>query len=345
MCAVRGAAAHNWSAPDAPSGGGTTGPTHTEPMHTEPMRSTVGGPNAPAGASTGIAVARGDASPGQPAAATLGPDQPLARVAPVSPVAVLDGAFDLLRFRFGRLVGLASIVYLPLVLGQLAVVLSQRSPTASRPGSAPSTFQVLGSAQGSSGWNLVFVVLGSVALSWLGIAVGAQVAAWVDDDDIGVGRVFRYATRRWWVAVVLTVITLCIKVPALCAFGVGWFFADAFVFIAAVVAGAERLGPFAAIGRSWSLTRRWYWRALAIATGGAFITLVFQLVVLAGPALLLSALGLPEDWVLIAQQLGSLLVLVTAPLTACIAARAWVDLRCRSDGADLDRRMVERGLV
>jgi len=339
MGVVRGASTQDWSAPDAPSGG-----LNTSPADTQSWRSSTVDPRGSSGASTGVAVARGDVAPERGTVTTLGPDQPLARVAPVSPVAVLDGAFDLLRFRFGRLVGLASVVYLPLVLAQLAVVLSQRTSSAARPGAAPSQFQVLGSSQGSSGWNLVFVVLASFALAWLGIAVGAQVAAWVDDTDLTFGRAARYATARWWVAIVLTVITLCIKVPALCAFGIGWFFVDAFVFIAAVVAGAERLGPFAAIGRSFSLTRRWYWRALAVATGGAFITLVFQLVVLAGPALLLSALGLPEDWVLIAQQLGSLLVLVTAPLTACIAARAWVDFRCRSDGTDLDRRLVDRGL-
>lgn len=337
---MSGAASEHWSAPDAPSGGDSAVRATLDPS--DPTGTTL---LASPGASGGIAVARGDAVPEHEAVTSLGPDQPLARVTPVSPVAVLDGAFDLLRFRFGRLVGLASIVYLPLVLGQLAVVLSQRSSSATRPGSAPSQFQVLSSSQGSSGWNLVFVLLGSCALAWLGIAVGAQVAAWAEDTDLTFGRVLRVAAGRWWVAVVLAVVTWCIKVPALCVVGVGWFFADAFVFIAAVVAGAERLGPFAAIGRSCSLTRRWYWRALAVATGGAFITLVFQLVVLAGPALLLSALGLPEDVVLIAQQVGTLLVLVTAPLTACIAARAWVDFRCRSDGSDLDRRMVERGLV
>jgi hypothetical protein len=340
MCAVSGAASQDWSAPDAPSGGASAGT-----IARDTPDAAGGALLVSSGSSGGVAVARGDASPQQEPVTSLGGDQPLARVAPVSPVAVLDGAFDLLRFRFGRLVGLASVVYLPLVLAQLGVVLSQRSSSATRPGSAPSQFQVLSSSQGSSGWNLIFVLLGSCALAWLGIAVGAQVAAWVDDTDLTFGRVLRYAAGRWWVALVLAVVTWCIKVPALCAFGIGWLFADAFVFIAAIVAGAERLGPFAAIRRSCSLTRRWYWRALAVVAGGAFITLVFQLVVLAGPALLLSALGLPEDWVLIAQQLGSLLVLVTAPLTACIAARAWVDFRCRSDGTDLDRRMDDRGLV
>jgi hypothetical protein len=54
---------------------------------------------------------------------------------------------------------------------------------------------------------------------------------------------------------------------------------------------------------------------------------------------------LPQGWVLAAEQVTSLLVLVTASFTASVAARLYVDLRCRIEGMDLVRRGAERGLV
>ncbi|MBU6216306.1 MAG: hypothetical protein KGR17_06840, partial [Acidobacteria bacterium] len=83
---------------------------------------------------------------------------------------------------------------------------------------------------------------------------------------------------------------------------------------------------------------------LGVVAGGLFLTVVVQMVVLAGPLLLIQSLGVGGTVALVVQQAAGLVVLVTVPLTSCIAARAWIEFRCRAEGADLEDRMVLRGL-
>ena len=328
---MTGADTSDWSAPGAPAG-------------PSPVTTAAAPPDGPV-PTAGVAVARGDdpVPPGPPA--RLGADGPLAGARPVGALGVLDGGFALLRFRFAALVGVTAVVLLPLQLVELLVVLGSDRSTATDPLTTPASFEFLASSSATSAWSVVFALAGALASTWVGLVVGILVAAWWSGEDLPVTRAVGQAARRWWVVPVLTALTLAIKVPAACVAGVGFVLADAAVFTAAVVAGAERLGPLAALRRAVELSRRNAWVALGVAAGGLFLTLVVQMVVLAGPLLLVSSLGVGGTVALLVQQAAGLVVLVTVPLTSCIAARAWVEFRCRSEGADLDERMVLRGLV
>ncbi len=292
-----------------------------------------------------MAVARGDEPLPVDPPVGLGEDQPLGDLRPVGVLGVLDGGFAMLRFRFGRLVGLAALPLLPLIAAELVVVLRAATSPAVDPLSTPSSLEFLAASSSSSGWSLLFALLGAVVTTWVGLAVGATARAWSEDVDPTWSQIAGAALRRAWVAPVLTLVTLAIKLPASCFLGVGFVLADALVFIAAVVAGGERLGPFAAVGRSVALTRRSYPQALGICVGGLVITSVLQLVVLVGPLTLVSTFGVSGTVAAVVGQAAGLVVLVTVPLTACIAARAWLELRCRVEGADLDARAAVRGLV
>jgi hypothetical protein len=82
-----------------------------------------------------------------------------------------------------------------------------------------------------------------------------------------------------------------------------------------------------------------------VAVGGFFIVAILQVALYLGPAAL-TALFIPsEAAVLVVQQVSMLVLLITQPLTACIAARAYVELRCRSEALDLDLRGQEIGLL
>jgi hypothetical protein len=293
----------------------------------------------------GVARVRGDASLPSNTPEGLGSDQPLADLQPVGVLGVLDGGFAMLRFRFGRLVGLTALVLLPVITGELLVVLRFPQPDAADPLTTPSSLEFFAASSSSTGWGLLFALFGAVSLTWVGIAVGQTARAWADGTDPTWGEMVKAAARRWWVAPVLGLVTVTIKTTASCLFGVGFFLADALLFIAAVVAGGEHLGPFASVGRSVGLTRRVYGRALGICVGGMFITTILQSVVLVGPLLFATSFGVSGTAEKLISQAAGLILLVTTPLTACIAARAWVDFRCRLEGTDLDVRAVACGLA
>lgn len=289
------------------------------------------------------AVARGDAR--FPPAA--GPDMtgnPLDPVARVGPGGILDGAFALLRFRVGRLVGLTAVLFLPVQLLGLAVALA--SPTVAASGANdPFGFGALAASSSTGPWVYPQLFLRSLALGLLGAGVGHLVAGWWSGRDARFGEVARQVLRRSPAVLVVVVLSAAMKGPLLCLGGLGWFLADASLFVANVVVGAERCGPMVALRRSFRLTRPVYGAALVVVVGGLVITVVLQLALVAGPIALLSSFQLPAGWLLAVEQASSLVLLVTMPLTACIAARAYVEFRCRSEGIDLVRWQERRGLV
>ena len=303
------------------------------------------------GGAAGVAVARGDARPDRRAdptgAGTRSPeDNPLGRLAVTGPGGVLDGGFDLLRFRFRRLVGLTAVIFVPIQLLELVLGLTVgTAATVSSDGSSGDVLSGLGlQSVGSSGWAMLFLLVRAVALCVLGIAVGHLVQGWLDGRDPTFREALWFAASRSWVAPVVVVVASAAKLLLACLGGVGWFLADALFFIAGIVAGVEHTGPFATIGRSVRLTRSAYGLSLVVCIGGFVICQILQLALTAGPLLLLAAFQPPEGWLLVAQQLASLVLLVALPLTACIAARAYVELRCRAEGFDLVRRQGDHGL-
>jgi hypothetical protein len=309
-------------------------------------------PSALLGGAAGVAVARGDARAGVTedlSGGGPGPleDNPLARLAVTGPGGVLDGGFDLLRFRFRRLVGITAVIFVPIQLLELVLSLTVgTAPTVSNDGSSSEVLSGLGvQSVGSSGWAVLFLLVRAVALCVLGIAVGHLVNGWLDGRDPTFRDALWFALRRSWVAPVVVAVASGSKLLLACLGGVGWFLADALFFIAGIVAGVERTGPFATVGRSFQLTRTAYGLSLVVCVGGFVICQILQLALTAGPLLLLAAFQPPEGWLLVAQQLASLVLLVALPLTACIAARAYVELRCRAEGFDLVRRQVDHGLV
>jgi hypothetical protein len=315
-----------------------------------------------AAASTGVAVARGDARRPRRGAATAELPQvhdrdrtrtaedpaaalegnPLRGLGVGGAGAVLDSSFDLLRFRFRRFVALTAVLFVPLQLLDLVVALSS-GVTAG--GDGTDQFQLLDTGAGtSSGWTFLVVGLQSCALFLLGMAAGHLVEGWLAGRDDAFGTVVGAVARRAWVVPIVVVVAVAAKTAAACAGGVGFFLVDALFFIAGPVAGAERTGPFATIGRSVRLAKGAYGLALAVCFGGFAITFVLRFALSLGPMALIALIGLPDEWLIVLEQASALTLLITMPLTACIAARAHVDLRCRVEGLDLVRREEARGL-
>jgi hypothetical protein len=234
------------------------------------------------------------------------------------------------------------VLFLPIQLVELAVALSTGTQAATD-GTGQLQLLDLG-GRGATSWGLLFVVLDSAALFVLGMAAGHLVDGWLAGRDDPFGTVLGAVARRIWVVPIVVVVGAVAKTAAACFGGVGFFLVDALFLVAGPVAGAERTGPFATIGRSVRLAKGAYGQALAVSVGGFAITFVLRFALALGPFVLLASLSLPEQWAVVAGQASSVTLLVTMPLTACIAARTHVDLRCRVEGLDLVRREEARGL-
>jgi hypothetical protein len=124
----------------------------------------------------------------------------------------------------------------------------------------------------------------------------------------------------------------------------GWFLLDALLMCASVVAGAEGVGPLRAFGRSWTLARSSYGVAVLVSFGGFVVTNILQFALVLGPVALVGMFTVSEGVLVLVQQITSLVLLISQPLTACIAGRAYVELRCRAEALDLERRRVGQGL-
>jgi hypothetical protein len=290
----------------------------------------------------GQASARGDAA--LPAGAgRRAPDMsenPLLPLRRLGVGAALDLGFELLRFRFGRLVALAACLFLPVQLVDLALRVWATTPATGE--EAVSTGPALLFVGGSSDWVIVTLTLQALALSVLGLCVGRLVAGLLRGEDPDFRTLAAYGARRSWVALVIVPLAALTRVVLSCIPVVGFVAGDALVFVASIAAGVERLGPIAALGRNFRLTRAQFGPAAVLAVGSICITAIMRLSLYAGPAVLVSGFDPPEAVLVVVEQLSSLIQLVVQPLTACIAAAAYLLLCARVEGLDLTRRLAER---
>ncbi|MGI9578020.1 MAG: hypothetical protein ACR2OH_07475, partial [Microthrixaceae bacterium] len=325
-----------------PNGGDTTlAVDGAQPGGTQPGGARSGGHLG----SAGVAVVRCDERWPTGEGELAESNNPLAALEPVGVGGVLDGAFDLLRARFGLLVGLAAAMLLPLqlieVLGEISSGLDADVDAAG----FTSSLDLLAADTATSALGWLVLIMRVIVLSFLGLVMGVMVSDLLDDRRRSAASLVGAAARRWWVAVLVPVLCLPIKIAGGCLLLVGFFIADAFLMCASVVAGAESRGPLHAFGRSWQLATRQFGVALGVSFGGFAILLVLQLAFWIGPALLASQFLASEALLLLVQQIGLLSMLVLQPLTACIAARAYVELRCRTEALDLEIRRNKVGLA
>ncbi|MEZ5238871.1 MAG: hypothetical protein R2716_07945 [Microthrixaceae bacterium] len=333
MATSRGEAPVGWAAPGSAT---TFGPERRE----------SGGdvdPGTPLlRASSGVAVARGDAPWPRAGHEPMDDHGALSGLEPVGVGGVLDGGFEFLRRHFALLVGFSAALYLPLQLADLWISISA-GLSAEIEGSP--LVVALGSAGGSLPLSWAVVGLRVVALSAVGMAAGVVVGDSLARTGRRPAEVMKLVARRWWVALLVPLVCIPVKAAFACFAYVGFFIGDSLLMCASVAAGAERTGPLASFARSWRLGVRSFGTALGVSLGAFAISVVLQFALYLGPALLTSVIVPSEEVLLAVQQVAMLSLIVTQPLTAAITARAYVELRCRSEALDLSLRREALGLT
>jgi hypothetical protein len=147
--------------------------------------------------------------------------------------------------------------------------------------------------------------------------------------------------RRTPVLVAATLLALPIKGLGLLACGIGAVIPISLLMVLSAVIAAESVGPVAAIRRSWRLSSRRLGAMIALVVAGVLVTVVVQGILLIIGAIVL-AIWQSADWVWVALGAVSVVIqLLITPLCGAWASLAYLDLRVRTEGLDLELESTE----
>ena len=250
---------------------------------------------------------------------------------PLSVGEMLDAGFRLFRARFWTLIVCVLVPVVPLTIVATGVQASVD----------PNAFDLDNTETVDSGTALAGTLVAAlIQFAAAALAIAAcfkAISAAYLGDHAAVSESLRYALGRlapliaaYFIVVVLVVLgILALIVPGV------WIAVKLSMTFPAVV--SERKGPFASIGRSWSLTSGNWWRVFGTLLVVFLITFVLQ-IVLAGVVggLLAVSDDVSELTAAIVLTVVNLLTLaITYPLWASVTSVVYYDLRVRNEGFDL----------
>ena len=250
---------------------------------------------------------------------------------PLSVGEMLDAGFRLFRARFWTLIVCVLVPVVPLTIVATGVQASVD----------PNAFDLDNTETVDSGTALAGTLVASlIQFAAAALAIAAcfkAISAAYLGDHAGVSESLRYALGRlapliaaYFIVVILVVLgILALIVPGI------WIAVKLSMTFPAVV--SERKGPFASIGRSWSLTSGNWWRVFGTLLVVLLITFVLQIALggVVGGLLAVSD-NVSELTAAIVLTLVNLLTLViTYPLWASVTSVVYYNLRVRNEGFDL----------
>jgi hypothetical protein len=270
------------------------------------------------------------------------PASPLRRLRPRGVGEILDGGFEVLRHRPLPIFVMTAIVLLPLVAvpsllsaGEVGNFLERLDTTAS----GPDTFGIGSGPNPAVGW--LATLGGWIAMALVGLGVATLVTQWLMGVDPSLGELLRSMLRRTPVLVAATLLALPIKGLGLLACGIGVVIPVSLLMVLSAVIASESVGPLAAIRRSWRLSSRRLGAMMSLVVAGVLVTAVVQAILLIIGAIVL-AIWQSADWVWVALGAVNVLIqLLITPLVGAWASLAYLDLRVRTEGLDLELESTE----
>lgn len=289
----------------------------------------------------GTAISRGNARRDRLPPSTLQSDRnPVWETRPVGVSQVLDGSMRLFRFKFTQFVALAACLYLPLRIFDILLVLRYGTDADMDQDTVLAVVPLWGAVGQAKEFGWVTPMLIPIIMSILGLATGRLVAMLSRGETASTTDLLAYGLRRSWVAVIIVVISFLVRTPvALFTCFIGLAFVEPLMFMASATSGVEELGPWQSFRRSWKLARACYSQAIGIFFGGLAISLALRLSLTIGPLVLIANFVATESMQTVLFHAVGAVVLVVEPLTAVIAARAYLELSNVRFGADLYRRV------
>src|SRR5262252_2074820 len=269
------------------------------------------------------------------------PGEPLLRLRPLGVGEILDDIFRVYRRYFGLLFAIGLLLSVPSLLtrfttgtaGSLAFFIGAFGSLGSS--------QTLAPLQAPGPPNLgLFGLSYLLLLILIPFSVGAVAQAAIDlalGKPVSVRSAFAGVARRYWallgqtllVGVVLLLLLLCFPVAI-------WLAIRWIVGVPALL--AEGIGPIKALGRSWALTHRNWWRMF----GTLLLMYLLQTVVSAALGAIGLPIGLAIPFVQPVVRAGIILTVstaagaVTVPVISLCIVLLYFDLRIRHEHFDLD---------
>jgi hypothetical protein len=249
---------------------------------------------------------------------------------------LLDGAFAVIKARPRTVFTIAAVILIPV---HLVAAFAQRNSSVS------ASFQNLvqtyntGQSTGTSDADVLAVygaaALASLALFFLGGAIGRLVSAWYAGGDVTAGEALAASFRRTPAIVAAFVMLLPLKVLGLCGFYVGVLFPVTLFSLTAPALVVENIGPIDAARRSWRLIARRLWFCIGVvllaALGSGLLTSVLGGV----PEFVAGLLPSPFDWLATAVVASAVAMVVTTALVS-MSVLLYLDLRIRTEGLDIE---------
>jgi hypothetical protein len=275
-------------------------------------------------------------APARPKGGPLGPNGRTLR--PLSFGEIMDGSFGAFRRNPKVVLGFA----LPLVLFAEIVTVGLQVTV----GNIPTQFGTT-DTDADAAISLLSLVIGLAVSTVVGTALAALVSVVVAEDALGnrltAWEAWRLVRGRLVVLILLSLVTTALIVLGFVLVVVPGLFLWAGWAVVAPAMMLERLGPIAALRRSWQLTRYETGQVIGIQIVSYLLSLLINYI-LGLPFVILGAVllslsddpnqsGLPLIWL---AALGSVVGGVVArPFRAGVMALVYVDRRVRAEGLDL----------
>jgi hypothetical protein len=265
---------------------------------------------------------------------------PFGVLRPLSVGQIIDQGFEILRFRFGRIMALTIVVMLPLVVLPTLIGYGSFVGEAQRffdSGDPLGVAWLQVSATGSGDWWSTIATLTSpIAQALVGIGVATMVGGWVMGRDPKFGEALGRTLRRTPAALVVFVVGIIPKIVGTYLCLIPGLIVIALFLLASPVLATESEGPFKTIARSVRLGSRRLWPLVGLTVAGLLLsTLITVLLDVVAVAIVWLAGEASWIWVVLGaiNVLGSVFI---AALLAAWTALAYVDVRVRTEGMDLD---------
>lgn len=196
---------------------------------------------------------------------------------------------------------------------------------------------------GDTPYGPFVLVAQSVALSIVGLATGIVLRAALERRSVTTRTVISSSFRRTWTALAITTLSAVLYLLTSCVPFIGLVVAGAATFTASIVAGVEGVGPVRALRRSANLAGSSGMFAAGLFIGGMFVLLLVRFILSLGPFALVAMMGLPDAVSSILLTATGVTLVILQPLTATMAAAAYLALRVRAEGIDLWDRIATIG--
>jgi hypothetical protein len=259
---------------------------------------------------------------------------------------ILDLTFQLMKANWKPLGALALVYALP--AGVLTAISNSVAADENQGGNVLGEALPFLSGVGAevTGFDLVVVLITSVLSLGLTVllqplvqgAITRSVAATFVGRDMGAKEAFNGVKHLWLVFIGATILTTLALIGGLIVFLVGIIIA-AVLFAAVIpIIAIEEESVFNAMGRSWALMKRGFWRYLGVLVVMFILTMIIAFAVVLIPQLIAGALydANLDPIAFVFDAFGSTLSEVIAfPISAIVATLIYFDARVRFEGFDV----------